>query len=82
MFRGSTNTAVVLEGSLKHPDDGSYVEFFTKFSVDIICTHTHKKKIEIEIINETNKSSMMFYLHQNIPALGAIGELSLVIQGL
>lgn len=37
IYRGSTNTDVVLGGTVKHPEDPSYVELLTSSSVDITC---------------------------------------------
>lgn len=58
MFRGSTNTAVVIEGTMNVPDDESYVEFFTKLSFDIICAY---KQLQINTLTIQMKPSMVFF---------------------
>lgn len=44
-YRGSTNTEVVLAGTLKQPEDASYVEFLTTSSVEFIWRCKSKMNI-------------------------------------
>lgn len=77
MSWASTNTEVVLCGTVKHPEEVSYDDSFTRWSVEATCSVPYDQQIApkhlaLNIVNRTSEWKERFKLYKSIPVQDAI----------